>query len=97
MRENLYIAKADFTAVILKHTVTVTVADMKAKTFKDETMTVYTGQVADLEKVIEKAISKEVKNGTVTDIKTEKVLAVQTFEQFMTHATFKAVPESRLK
>ena len=93
--ESIYTGKADFTAVIFKHTVTVTVADFKAKTFKDETLTVFTGDVKDVKKVIEKAVNKVITGATLTGVKTEKVLAVQTFETFMKNATFKEVPKNR--
>lgn len=91
----IYTGKANFTSVILRHSVTATYADMKTKKFSDFALTIYTGEVKNARALIEKEVRKVHKTAEVTAVKTEKVLASMSFEDFMKNATLGDVPKSR--
>lgn len=95
MENIIYTGKADLTAVILKHTVKAVWADMKNKTFKEDTVVIFTGEVKNVNDIIRKAVKKVNASAEAVDVKTEKVLASMTFQTFMEHATLGDVPKTR--
>lgn len=93
----LVTGKADFTAVMEKHTITIgtlTMVDGKPD-IKTAEEVVYTGQVKDSNAVAEKAVLKSHKGGQVMIHKKEERLFTMDAYMFIANATESEVPEYR--
>ena len=89
--------KADFTAVMEKHSITIgtlTMVDGKPD-IKTAEEIVFTGQVKDSDSVAEKAALKSHKGGQVMLHKKEERLFTMSAERFINNATESDVPEYR--
>ena len=93
----LVTGKADFTAVMERHTVTVGTLTMKngKPDISTAVVVVYTGQVKDSDTVAEKAALKSTKGAQVLLHEKETRLFTMTAERFINNATESDVPEYR--
>lgn len=93
----LVTGKADFTAVMEKHTITVgTLTMVNGKPdIKTTEETVFTGQVKDSDTVAEKAVLKAHKGGQVLTHTKEERLFTMTAEKFLSNAVESDVPDYR--
>lgn len=93
----LVTGKADFTAVMEKHTITIgtlTMVDGKPD-IKTAVEVVFTGQVKDSDALAEKTAVKAHKGGQVMLHKKEERLFTMTADKFITNATEGDVPKYR--